>query len=509
MEFTLPTTEAIKRIGAGLGFEIDDAGAADMLAYMAPFADGFNAVDALSDDLPAVKYPRGAWRRPAAAENPYNAWSVKCSIRGAAAGMLAGKRVAIKDSACVAGLPMMNGASVLEGYVPEFDASVVARLLDHGAEIVGKAECEYFCISGGSSTCANGYVESPRNPGHTPGGSSTGSAALVAAGEVDMALGGDQAGSIRIPASYSGIVGVKPTFGLVPYTGIMGIEATIDHTGPLTADVAANALFLEAMAGEDGLDPRQRAAVAAPPCADALGRSAAGLRIAVVAEGFGRYDSEADVDATVRAAAARLRALGAEVDEVSIPLHATGSSIWGAICLDAIYRQMHRGYGFGGNVGGVYPTTLIDRLAAAGDRMRELPHTLRFALLLGRYADQAYGGHFHAKGQNARRALRAAYDEALAGRDLLLMPTTPMKTSRIVPRDGPFLEVMRHCWEAIGNTCPFNVTGHPAISLPCGLADDRPVGLMLIGRHFDEPTLYRAAHAFEQSADWRTMGPAG
>ena len=141
---------------------------------------------------------------------------MKARIEGAAEGPLKGRTVAIKDSACVAGIPMMNGASVLEGYVPDMDASVVTRLLDAGATILGKSVCEYFCVSGGSNTSASDIAESPRNPGHTPGGSSTGSAALVASGEVDMALGGDQAGSIRIPASMTGIVGIKPTFGLIP-----------------------------------------------------------------------------------------------------------------------------------------------------------------------------------------------------------------------------------------------------------------------------------------------------
>src|SRR4029079_3759466 len=152
--------------------------------------------------------------------------------------------------------PMTNGASVLEGYVPEFDATVVTRLLDAGAEIVGKSVCEYFSFSGGAATSTSGPVHNPRAWGHTPGGSSTGSGALVALGEVDMATGGDQAGSIRIPASLSGVVGIKPTWGLVPYTGIMGMDATIDHAGPLTPSVAENALYLEAMAGEARRDAR-------------------------------------------------------------------------------------------------------------------------------------------------------------------------------------------------------------------------------------------------------------
>ena len=393
MKYETPSASAIKEIADELGFTVDDATAEDMRTFWAPFSDAFNQIEETPDDLPPVKYERGAWSRPDRAENPHGGWYVKARIEGAAEGPLKGRTVAIKDSACVAGIPMMNGASVLEGYVPDMDASVVTRLLDAGATILGKSVCEYFCVSGGSNTSASDIAESPRNPGHTPGGSSTGSAALVASGEVDMALGGDQAGSIRIPASMTGIVGIKPTFGLIPYTGIMGIETTVDHTGPMTDNVADNALFLESMAGEDGLDPRQRVPTV-DNYTDALGGDVRGMRIAVVSEGFGRYDSLPDVDATVRAAARHLESLGAQVTEVSIPMHVTGLAIWGGICADGMYYTMFRGYGFGKNVGGVYPTSLIDTMARAASRAEEFPHTFRFGLLLGRYTDKAYGGHF-------------------------------------------------------------------------------------------------------------------
>ncbi len=510
MKFQLPTTDNLKQMADELGFEMDDAYAADVLTFMAPFEGAFNAVDEMPDVLPEVKYPRGDWYRPEGDENKHGAWYIKVNIKGEEdGGRLEGKTVAIKDTACVAGVPMMNGASVLEGYVPDIDATVVTRILDAGGEILGKSACEYFSVSGGSATSASGVVESPRNPGHTPGGSSTGSAALVAAGEVDMALGGDQAGSIRIPASYTGVVGMKPTFGLVPYTGIMGMEATIDHTGPITAGVADNALFLEAIAGADGLDTRQR-----EPQVDtytnALDMNVDGLRIAVVREGFGREESEADVDDIVRQAARHLQSQGAEIAEVSLPMHLGGLAIWGAIGAAGMYHTMFRGHGFGHNTFGVYPTSLVDAMSAAGSRVAEFPHTMRFGMLLGLWADKADGGHFYAKAQNQRRALNAAYDKVLDDHDVLLMPTTAMKTSPIPPADAGFLDVMKHCWEMIGNTAPFNVSGHPSISIPCGLgAGERPVGLMLTGRQFDEMMLYRIAHAFEQSCDWQNVGASG
>src|SRR5262249_40604700 len=151
----------------------------------------------------------------------------------------------------------MNGASTLEGYVPDIDATVVTRILDAGGTIVGKAVCESFCLSGGSHTSQSGPVHNPYRHGYSAGGSPWGCAALVGAGEIEMAVGGDQGGSVRMPGSYSGCYGMKPTHGLVPYTGAMPIEATIDHLGPMTATVADNALLLEVMAGADGMDPRQ------------------------------------------------------------------------------------------------------------------------------------------------------------------------------------------------------------------------------------------------------------
>src|SRR5499427_9381023 len=199
----------------------------------------------------------------------------------------------------------------MEGYVPDVDATVATRILDTGGTIAGKTVCEYFCFSGGSHTSSSGPVHNPLRMGFSAGGSSSGSACLVALGEVDMALGGDQGGSIRIPSAFCGIYGMKPTHGLVPYTGIMPIELTLDHTGPMTATVEDNALLLEVLAGPDELDPRQYGSAVPKPYREALGKGAAGLRIAVVEEGFGHPQSMPQVDAIVREAAERLRGLGA------------------------------------------------------------------------------------------------------------------------------------------------------------------------------------------------------
>lgn len=499
-----PTLEKMREIVAGFGMSMSDREILDYMQVMEANFQAYDRIDAMPDFLPQVKYSRMPGYRPEASENRLNAWYHKCEVRGAAAGPLAGRKVVLKDNVCLAGIPMMNGASTLEGYTPDVDATVVTRILDAGGIIVGKAHCEYFCLSGGSHTNATGPVHNPYKMGYMAGGSSSGAGALVAAGEVEMAIGGDQGGSIRIPASFSGCCGMKPTHGLVPYTGIMPIEPTIDHAGPITMTVADNALLLEVIAGDDGLDPRQYA-----PKVDrytaALGQGVAGLRIGVVREGFGRPESEPDVDAKVRQAADRLRDLGARVEDVSVPMHLDGPAIWTPIALEGLTDTMMHGNGFGTGWEGLYVTSLLDHHANWRSRADELSKTLKISMFVGEFMLRQYRGHFYAKAQNLSRKLRFAYDKALEAYDLLLMPTLPMKAQPIPEPDAPLSLYVQRAFEMVGNTAPFDASGHPAMSVPCGMSEGLPIGMMLVGKRYDESTVYRAAYAFEQSGDWRSM----
>ncbi len=253
-----PTIEELRDIAGSFGLRLTDTDLASFQGLMAPLLESYRVVEGLDESAPlAPKYSRTPGWRPTPEENPLNAWYWRCDIRGAADGPLAGKTVAVKDNVCVAGVPMMNGSAVLEGYVPDVDATIVTRVLDAGGTIAGKAVCEDLCCSGGSFTAFTGPVLNPCDPTRQAGGSSSGSAALVGSGAVDLAIGGDQGGSIRIPSSWSGIVGLKPTYGLVPYSGVAPLELTVDHAGPMGRTVADVALFLEVLAGRDGLDPRQ------------------------------------------------------------------------------------------------------------------------------------------------------------------------------------------------------------------------------------------------------------
>ena len=504
MAVTLPTPDQLKRIAEKMNLSMTDADVASFLGLMKPSIDAYNVVDQLPDNLPPVKYPRTPGYRPEPAENKHNAWYYKSEIAGAPQGKLKGKRVVIKDNVMVAGVPMMNGASTLQGYTPEIDATVVTRILDAGGTILGKAHCEYYCLSGGSHTNATGPVHNPYKMGYSAGGSSSGSAVLVALGEADMAIGGDQGGSIRMPASFCGIYGMKPTHGLVPYTGIMPIEIYVDHTGPMTATVTDNALMLEVIAGPDGYDPRQFAPKV-HPYTQKLGGGANGLRIGVVKEGFGHPQSEAVVDAKVRQAADLFKRLGATVTDISIPEHLLAGALWLPIGVEGLTQTMMWGDGYGVSRQDLYVTSLMDHQRGWRQRANEMSETTKLFTMLGTYINERYGTRYYGKAMNITRRLTAAYDAALADCDLLLMPTTPMKAQ---PMPGPGAsreEYVGRALEMITNTAPFDISHHPAMAIPCGMADGLPVSVMLAGKHWDEPTIYRAAYAFEQAGDWKSM----
>jgi len=500
-----PTLAQLDQVALDLGIHLSPEQLSTYNTLLQGNFDAYDVVDEMPDFLPQVSYARTPGYRPTGEENKYGAWYVKTTVKGAASGKLAGRTVVLKDNMCLAGVPMMNGASTFEGYVPNVDATVATRLLDAGATIVGKSVCEYFCFSGGSHTSATGPVHNPHRMGYSAGGSSSGSAALVAAGEVDMAIGGDQGGSIRMPASFCGIYGMKATHGLVPYTGIMPIELTIDHTGPMTASVSDNALMLEVLAGPDGLDPRQHAGQTAKPYTELMKQGVKGLKIGIVTEGFGWPQSSEAVNDKVRKAAQRFTGLGASVSEISVPMHSVGPAIWLPIAAEGATQQMMKDNGHGFNWKGLYVTSMVDHHAGWKERADELSETLKITMILGEYFIKHYRGHYYAKAQNLSRQLTQAYDAALADVDLLLMPTLPITATPIPKPGAPIDEVIQRAFEVLPNTCAFDITGHPAMSLPCGLVDGLPVGMQLVAKHYDESTIYRAAYAFEQAGDWKSV----
>ena len=512
-----PDAWDILEIAADFGIEMSDDEAATYARLMTTAVRAYRHLDELPEFKPPVKYPRTPGYRPRPEDNPYNAWYWRTEIEGAAAGPLKGERVGVKDAVCVAGVPMMNGSQMLEGFVPDIDATIVTRLLDAGAVIVGKTNAEDCSFSGGGHTCSLGPVRNPHKPTHAPGGSSGGSAAALAAGDVDLAIGGDQGGSIRVPASWSGVYGLKPTYGLVPYTGCAMIEMTLDHVGPMCNSTEGVARMLSVMAGPDPLDPRQRGVIPKDYVRDyvpALERGVRGMKIGVVKEGFGQEHweefnfpgSEPVVDEKVMAAVRALEGVGAEVGEVSIPMHMSGPHFFKAIILEGAADFMIRGAGAGTNWSGYYNTSLTDAFAR-GRRARpaDMPPSVRAVLLAGQYMQRTYHGRYYAKAQNVRHLLTEAYDEALERFDVLVMPTIPFRATPIPPPDCSLEDYMFYSQNLVNNTCQGDVTGHPSISVPCGMADELPIGMMITGRHFDDFSVLAASAAFERTGDWRDM----
>lgn len=495
-----PSMEELRAAARALHFEMSESDLETYAAMVAPLTADYQVVESMVDPRLPVRYPRAAGYRPAPDENTLNAWYWKCSIEGAQTGKLAGKRIVIKDNICVAGLPMMNGSKVWEGFTPEQDATVVSRVLAAGGEILGKAVCENFCFSGGSHTSATGPVQNPHNPAHMAGGSSSGCAALIVAGECDMAIGGDQGGSIRMPSSFSGCYGIKPTYGLVPYTGAFPIEQSVDHLGRMAGSTADCALLLEVLAGyDDGLDPRQDPRLQAKLYTESLSGDARGLRIGVVQEGFGMPLSEADVDAMVRSAAQRLREAGAAVSEVSIPIHTQATSIMFTSILEGTLATFTDSSG-AGPTANAYAFTDAVRFyhQMRQERANDMPVTVKTVLLFAHTMRQRYGVYYSTKAQNLIREVRAAYDAALNDYDILLMPTTVMKALEIPGPDPSDEEVMATALPMLGNTAPFDATGHPSMSVPAGMSEGLPVGMMLTGRWGEDDVVLRVAHAFEQ-----------
>ena len=514
----LPSVARVRELANSFGIDMSDEDAVLYRGFMQGLVNSTRRVDAMTEDKPEVKYLRTPGQRPKPEDNPYNAWYWRSEIKGSGKGILKGLKVGIKDAVCVAGVPMMNGSRLFEGYVPDVDATIVTRILDAGGTILGKTNCEDMSFSGGSHTCALGPVRNPHKPAHSAGGSSGGSGAAIAAGDCELTTGGDQGGSIRIPASHNGIVGHKPTYGLVPYTGAMMIEMTMDHVGPMADNVENCARLLSAMAGPDPLDPRQRGVIPRNYVKDytaALGKGCKGIKIGVLEDGFGFPDpwgdtglpgSEKVVDTKVRNAIARLKKKGASVTKVSNPRHQDAFHLWSVIILEGAAAFMLKGNGIGTNWAGFYNSQLLDNVAkSAKSRINDISISAKLVLLAGEYLQNDYYGRYHAKAQNIRGQIRRSYDELLDKYDVLVMPTVPMVAPLIPDNDSPLEERVIPALNMIHNTACIDLTGHPAISVPCGMSNGLPIGFQIVGRHFDDLTVLQVADAVEKCGNWKNM----
>lgn len=461
------------------------------------------------DELDEGLQPAGDWtgrdpgRRPEGDEDPLNAIVRWCRAPALGEGSLDGVRVALKDSIAVAGVPLSYGSKVVDDYVPDEDAVVVDRLLRAGAEIVAMTNMDNLAFSGGGDTSAYGSVLNPFDPTRTAAGSSGGSGAALHYPTVDVSLGTDQGGSIRLPAAWSGAVGIKPTIGLVPYTGILGIDRTFDHVGPLARNTTDLARVLKAIAGETPADQLRRPlhvedyVQAVEQAPDSL----SSFRIGILKEGLEGVDIEPEVADAFWAAVERMREIGANITEVSVPEHHHTGGIAFAGFIEGITSTVAAGgnpYQWTGHYTLDLPGALSRGIEKNGDR---LPNQVKVALLVGRYLQRRYHGEIYARAQNRRGPLREAYDRALASYDALLMPTCPVRP-HVDDHSLPPVEHALRGWSTMTNTGPMDMTGHPGLSMPAAEAGGLPVGLMLVGAFDAEAKLLEIARTYEAQYGW-------
>lgn len=501
-----PTRSDVVAAAARLGIHLDDDEIPIYQERIATQVSQFREFLLERFDEPqsrAVLGDRSGGCRPGAEEDPHRAWAWRCKFGGETSGLLAQRTVSFKDHISVAGIPQSFNSLGLDHFIPDFDATVVTRVLASGGQVVGK-------------NVMNGFFEdhptplNPVQPGYEPGGSSSGSAVAVASGEVDVSIGGDQGGSIRIPAAYCGIVGLKPTFGLVSHFGAtFGFEPSLDHLGPLARSVEDVARTLDAIAGFDGLDPRQNRDVPESyHSLNAIGEGIAGLRIGVLVEGLDDPIDPAVKDG-VLAAVNVLAAQGAVVREVSVPLHRAQDGAYEALAIEGgraafdigPYGAWHRSY---------YPASAIGAVnRALWGSPDLLPPRVKANHIAAEIARRRFAGTVYAKAQNVRQAFVAAYDTALREVDVLVMPTVrqtaPPQVQHARGRlDRLIAELDGKHWmrlETARNTKPFNYTGHPALAIPCRSAAGAAVSMQLVGRHFDDALLLRAAAAYERAVE--------
>jgi len=461
-------------------------------------------VEALAEQhLPANAAPDAAWNvERVAGGDPHHAWMYRVRAGNPATtdGPLSGMRLAVKDSIAVAGIPMTAGSAFLRDFVPERSALVVERALAAGAELAGTAVCEDLCYSGSSFTSATGAVLNPYDPARAAGGSTSGCGVLLATGQADIAVGTDLGGSVRNPAAWCGVCALKPTFGLVPYTGAMPTEFSMDHLGLMARTASDLARLLDAVAGPSESDPRQAGVGKPQGTAAGIEADISGIRIGIVRDGFGWPDrSDARLDMIVQEAAEALGRLCAGSEETAIELHRHARDIHVPISCEGGLATVFEQNMNGSNHAGSYDAALA---AAFGEALetnaQNLPLNGKVSLIAGTMLRHETKSRVMALAQALRLRLRAQYDEALARFDVLVMPTVPM-LPHLLP-DGPLPPAAHQklAFEMHDNNCATNLTGHPALSVPCGMLDGLPVGMLLVGRHLDDHLLLRVAHHFQQ-----------
>jgi len=423
------------------------------------------------------------------------------------AGPLTGIPAAIKDVIVTKGVETTCGSRILKGFVPPYDAHVIERLREAGLVMLGKTNMDEFAMGSSGENSAFGPTANPWALDRVPGGSSSGSAAAVASGMAYYALGSDTGGSIRQPASLSGVVGLKPTYGRVSRYGLVAFASSLDQIGPFARSVRDAALVFEAIAGHDARDSTS-APVELPKISESLAETdLKGLQVGVPMEYFVEGMDEA-VRQSVTGTINQLASLGADVDwEVSLPSTGHALAVYYIIAPSEASANLARydgvKYGYAYTEGAsMWEDMEKTRQYGFGDEVKR-------RIMLGTYALSAgYYDAYYLKAQKVRTLIRREFDAAFEKYDVLVAPVSPTPAFRIGEKTGDPLQMY------LSDVCtlPVNIAGLPGISLPCGFAQARdgarlPIGLQIIAKPFDEATLFRAAYAYEQSTSWHREQP--
>ncbi|ACS99769.1 Asp-tRNA(Asn)/Glu-tRNA(Gln) amidotransferase subunit GatA [Paenibacillus sp. JDR-2] len=421
-------------------------------------------------------------------------------LEGGERGLLFGLPSGVKDNIVTEGLLTTCASQFLSNYNPIYDATTVSKLKSAQSVTIGKLNMDEFAMGGSNENSSYYPTRNPWNPEYVPGGSSGGSAASVAAGQVYFSLGSDTGGSIRQPAAYCGIVGLKPTYGLVSRFGLVAFASSLDQIGPLTKNVEDSAYVLQAIAGYDEKDSTS-ANVDIPDYTSALTGDVKGLRIGVPREYLGE-GIDPKVKEAVMQALKTFESMGATWEEVSLPHTEYAIATYYLLASSEASSNLARFDGVRYGVRADNPENLIDLYRKS--RSQGFGPEVKRRIMLGTYAlSSGYYDAYYLKAQKVRTLIKQDFDNVFNQYDIIIGPTAPTTAFKIGEQVGDPLTMYLNdiC------TIPVSLAGIPAISVPCGTADGMPIGLQIIGKAFDESTVLRAAHAFEQQTEFHKLRP--
>ncbi len=422
------------------------------------------------------------------------------AIRAGDTRALPGIPIAVKDNICTRGVKTTCSSRILENFIPPYESTVTQRLAEQGYVLAGKTNLDEFAMGSSTENSFFGRTKNPWDPGRVPGGSSGGSAAAVAADECIAAVGSDTGGSIRQPAAFCGVVGLKPTYGRVSRYGLVAFASSLDQIGPITKTVKDSAILMNVISGHDPLDSTS-AAVDTPDFTSVLGRDIKGMKLGVPREYF-IEGLDREVAAAVNEAVKKLETLGAVPVEISLPHTEYAVATYYILATSEASSNLARydGVKYGLRVDGDDLTDMYmkTRDEGFGDEVKR-------RIILGTYAlSSGYYEAYYRKAQQVRTLIRRDFEKAFEEVDMVVTPTTPTPAFRAGEKTADPLQM----YLSDIFTISVNLAGVPAISIPCGFTSaGLPVGLQIIGRHFDEESIFRVAYAYEQATSWHRMRP--